>query len=215
MANRLKSLNMFEVTNDPKRLTLINVEGRDIKKNPYLFFIITFSEQSIDIKYSVVRDSSEKLRRLFIIKNLIGVLSLVTDHYTVNNSEFYQQVDSAIDTVLQSLSQSYSSLFGRYDTLLTEYRETKRFNVELMNSNKIVIAQSTKLKEENDLFRSKLDKLEKYSDESLMVMIQEWIESHSDTIDIGEFSKNYTIPQPRIEQIINKMVSMKYIEVRG
>jgi len=215
MANRLKSLNMFEVTDEPQKLTLINVESRDIKKNPYLFFIITFNEQSINIEYSVARDSSEKLRRLFIIKNLIGILSLVTDYYTINNSGFYQQVDSAIDTVLQSLSQSYSSLFGRYDALLTEYRETKRLNIELMNSNKMVIAQTTKLKEDNDLYRNKLDKLEKYSDESLMVMVQDWIESHSDTIDIGEFSKDHSIPQPRIEQIINKMVSLKYIEIRG
>jgi hypothetical protein len=62
---------------------------------------------------------------------------------------------------------------------------------------------------------AKLKDLERYSDQSLMVMVQDWIESHANTIDIGEFSKNYNLPQPRVEQILNKMVSLKYIELKG
>ncbi len=215
MANRLKSLNMFEITYESKKLILINVESRDIKKNPYIFFIITFTDKSVNVEYSVAPDSSEKLRRLFIIKTLTGILSFVTDNYAIDNSEFYQQIDSSIDSILQSLSQSYSSLFSNYDAILDEYKEIKKLNIELMNSNKVLIAQSTKLTEEKDLFKEKLDKLEKYSDESLMVMVQDWIESHNNTIDIGEFSKDYILPQPRIEQIINKMVSLGYIKLKG
>jgi DNA-binding IclR family transcriptional regulator len=48
-----------------------------------------------------------------------------------------------------------------------------------------------------------------------MVMIEDWIESHSDTIDIMEFSKTYRLTAPRVEQMLNKMVSMGYIELKG
>ncbi len=57
--------------------------------------------------------------------------------------------------------------------------------------------------------------LETYSDESLMVMIEDWIDAHNNTIDIDEFSKAYKIPQPRVEQILNRMVTMGYIELKG
>ncbi len=212
---RLKSLSMFEAKLDGQSLSLINVESRDIKKNPYLFFIITFKPDSIFVQYSIARDSSEKLRRLYIIKNLTGIISLIADKYTVDSQSFYQQIDSAIDAVLNSISQSYSTLFGNYDSLLNEYREVKKLNIELINSNKILTAQASKLKDENDALTAKLKDLERYSDQSLMVMVQDWIESHANTIDIGEFSKNYNLPQPRVEQILNKMVSLKYIELKG
>lgn len=213
--SRLKSLSMFEAKLEGQSLSMINVESRDIKKNPYLFFIITFKPDSLHIQYSIAKDSSEKLRRLYIIKNVAGIMSLISDKYTLDNQSFYQQIDSAIDAVLNSISQSYSTLFGNYDSLLNEYRETKKLNIELINSNKILTAQASKLKEENDALTAKLKDLEKYSDQSLMVMVQDWIESHSNTIDIGEFSKSYGIPQPRVEQILNKMVSLKYIELKG
>lgn len=215
IANRLKMLNMYEMNVQQDKLTLINVESRDIHKNPYLFFIITMAPDSISVEYSTARDSSDKLRRLSVIKNLAGTLSLIADQYVVDQPTFYQQIDSAIDSVLQSLSQSYGSLSNNYDSLLNEYRETKRLNIELTNSNKVLTAQTSTLKEENDSLNERLKKLESYSDESLMVMIEDWIESHNNTIDIGEFSKDYSIPQPRIEQMLDKMVSLKYIELRG
>ena len=48
-----------------------------------------------------------------------------------------------------------------------------------------------------------------------MAMVQDWIEVHSSSIDVGEFSKTYKVPEPRIEQILNKMVSMGYLELKG
>ncbi len=215
IASRLKMLNIYEINAEQQKLTLINVESRDMHKNPYLFFIITMAPSSISVEYSTARDSSDKLRRLFVIKNLAGTLSLIADQYSVDQPTFYQQIDSAIDSVLQSLSQSYGSLSNNYDSLLNEYRETKRLDIELMNSNKVLTAQTSALKEENDSLKDRLNKLESYSDESLMVMLEEWIETHNNTIDVGEFSKDYSIPQPRIEQMLNKMVSLKYIELRG
>ena len=48
-----------------------------------------------------------------------------------------------------------------------------------------------------------------------MVMVQEWLESHDNTIDVNEFSTSYKIIPPRVEQILNKMVSLGYIELKG
>jgi len=48
-----------------------------------------------------------------------------------------------------------------------------------------------------------------------MVMLEDWIDAHNSTIDIIEFSKSYKIPAPRIEQMLNKMVTAGYIELKG
>ena len=71
------------------------------------------------------------------------------------------------------------------------------------------------LKKENEQLKGRLKELENYSDDSLMVIVQEWIESHDNTIDINEFAKNYKIIQSRVEQILNKMVTSGYIEAKS
>ncbi len=213
--DRINSLNTFELKTEGNAFNIISVESTDMQKNPYLFFIFTLKNDSISVKYSVAPDSSEKLRHLFIIKTLSGMLSLISDIYEVDAKTFYQHIDSAIDSVLQSLSQSYSTLYGNYESLLNDYRETKRLNIELTNSNKSLISKSSSLTEENEQLKARLKELESYSDQSIMVMIDDWIESHDNTIDIEEFSKTKNVPQPRVEQILNKMVSLKYIELKG
>ncbi len=215
ISSRLSALQMFSIEESPDKLVLLSVESRDIQKRPYLFFIITLEPKQIEVQYSIALDSSEKMRRLAVVKNLLSVLSLITDLYAADASDLYQYADSAIDDVLSSLSQSYSSLFNNYDSLFNEYREIKRLNIELAAANKGLTVQASQLSEENKDLAARLSALETYSDESLMVMIEDWIESHSDTMDIMEFSKTYRITAPRVEQMLNKMVSMGYLELKG
>ncbi len=215
IASRLSSLQMFSVKRDADSLSLIRVESRDIQKRPFLFFVIKLFKDRMDIEYTIPMDASEKLRRLSVIKNVFSVLSLISDLYTPNLAEFFQYSDSAIDDVLNSMSQSYSTLFNNYDSLFNEYRELKRLNIELTSSNKNLTVQASQLSQENAALKDRLKSLETYSDESLMVMVQEWIESHNNTIDVNEFAETYKMIPPRVEQILNKMVSLGYIELRG
>ncbi len=215
ISSRLSSLQIFSIKEESDSLSIIRVESRDIQKKPFLFFIIKFFKDHMEIEYTIPMDASEKLRKLFVIKNVFSVLSLISDLYTPNLTEFFQYSDSTIDDVLNSLSQSYSTLFNNYDSLFNEYRELKRLNIELTSSNKNLTVQATQLSDENKELKERLKSLETYSDESLMVMVQEWIESHNNTIDVNEFSDTYKIIPPRVEQILNKMVSLGYIEVKG
>jgi len=213
--SRLSTIQTLLIKQNPEGLVVLSVESRDMEKNPFLFFIFTFKQNGIDVQYSIAPDASEKLRRLYVLKNLLSLLSLITDNYSVDQPTFFQYVDSAIDDVLGSLSQSYSALFNNYDSLFNEYRETKRLNIELMQSNKNLSVKATQLSKESDELKARLSALETYSEESLMVMIQDWLEAHNNTIDIGEFSKTYRVIQPRVEQVLNKMVAQSYIEFKG
>ena len=197
------------------KLLLTRVESRDIHKKPFLFFLFEISESGIEVIYSIAPDTSVKMRRLFVLRNLLSVLSIISDSFKIDEKKFYQYLDSAIDDVLNSLSQNYSSLFNSYDALLTEYRELKRLNLELSAANRNLTIQTSQLSEENKKLKEELEALQTYSDESLMAMVEDWIESHNNSIDVDEFAKTYKIASPRVEQILNKMVSLGYIELKG
>ncbi|MCL4404810.1 hypothetical protein M1583_02375 [Candidatus Marsarchaeota archaeon] len=216
IAQRFSTLQMFSIKiTEDNSLVLLSIESRDMQKNPFLFFIITLKPDSINVQYSIALDTSEKMRKLYVIKNLLGVLSLITDLYYADQAGLYQYIDSTIDDLLASMSQNYSALFNNYDSLFNEYRELKRLNIELTNANKNLTVQATQAVAENRELKAKLESLETYSDESLMVMLEDWIDAHNNTIDLMEFSKSYKIPLPRIEQMLNKMVTTGYIELKG
>jgi len=212
---RLSSLQLFstDITNDG--LTILRVESRDIQKRPFLFVIITLGRDGVSIKYTIGLDSSPKMRRLYVLQSLVSILALVTDLYHVEDTELYQHLDSSIDEVLGSVSQSYSTLFNNYDSLFNEFRELKRRNIELTSSNKNLTVQATQLSDQNQELASRLKILETYSDEALMVMVEDWIESHDNTIDVNGFANTYKIVPTRVEEMLNKMVSLNYIELKG
>ncbi len=215
ISKRVSSLQFFYAKLDSDGISILRIESRDIQKRPFLFFIIRMTKDNINVQYSIAHDSSPKLRRLYILKNLLAILSLIADIYQADNAELFQHLDSAIEDVTNSITQSYSALFNNYDSLFNEYRELKRLNIVLTASNKNLTVQGMQLSAENKDLKDRMKSLEMYSDESLMVMVQDWIETHDSTIDINDFSKVHKVPPPRVEQILNKMVSLGYIEIKG
>ncbi len=215
VTKRLSTLDLFYVKQNPDSVILLRIESRDIQKRPFLFFLMTLGKDNALVQYSIAHDSSVKMRRLYIIKNLLNVLSLVADVYTIDNAELFQHADSAIDDVVSSIPQSYSALYNTYDSLYNEYKELRRLNVELTASNKNLTVQGMQLANENRMLGEKLKTLQTYSDEALMARVQDWIETHDSTIDIDEFSKINGITPPRVEQILDAMISKGYIEVKG
>jgi hypothetical protein len=211
----ISQLPAYSVKIENNKLLIVRVESRDIHKKPFLFFMFEISEAGVEIIYSIAPDTSVRMRRLFVLKNFLSVLSVITDYFKIDEKKFYQYLDSAIDDVLGGLSESYSTIFNRYDALLNEYREIKRLNLELSASNRNLMVQTSQLSEENKQLKAQLEALQTYSDESLMAMIQDWIETHNSSIDVDEFAKTYKVPAPRVEQILNKMVSLGYIELKG
>ncbi len=213
--SRLSTLQVFNVAESADNsIILSKVDSRDIQKRPFLFFVVKFAADNVVVYYSISRDSSEKLRKLYVLKNVTSIMSLITDIYQIDANEFFQYLDSAIDDVLGSLSQNYSILFNNYEALLMEERELRRLNIDLSNSNKALTAAATKLTAENEELKAKLKVLENYSDDSLMIMIQEWLETHDNTIDIEAFGKTYKVLTSKIEDILNKMVAMGYLEMK-
>ncbi len=212
---KLSGIPFYSFQQGANNLEMARVESRNIHKKPFLFYIILFSSNSLQLTYSIIPGSSDRLRRATVIKNLASVLSVITESFQIDESKFLQYVDSVLDNLLNGMSQSYSALFNKYDAVLNEYVETKKLTHELEASNRNLTTQTSQLNDDNKSLTAQLKALQTYSDESLMAMIQDWIEVHNSSIDVGEFAKTYKVPEPRIEQMLDKMVSMGYIELKS
>jgi hypothetical protein len=199
----------------PDKLEIVRIESRNIHKKPFLFYIITVKLDGLELAYSIIPGSSDRLRRATVIKNLASLLSMVTDSFQIDQPKFLQYVDSVLDNLMSGMTQSYSTLFNKYDALLNEYTELKKLARELSASNRNLTIQTSQLSEESKNLNAQLKSLQTYSDEALMAMIQDWIEVHNSAIDVTEFSKTYKVPEPRVEQILDRMVSLGYIELKS
>ncbi|MEM0200858.1 MAG: hypothetical protein QXD23_00435 [Candidatus Micrarchaeaceae archaeon] len=214
IATEISKLPFYSTFTSQDSISIGLVESRNIHKQPYLFYIFEIKIDKVSIIYSIPNDISESMRRAFVMRNFSSLMSIISDVYELSQQEFTQYVDSTTDKLLSGLSENYSILFNKYDALLTEYRAVKRLNIELSASNRNLTLESSQLLEDNKKLKQELDKLQKYSDESLMSIVEDWITVHGSSIDIDEFAKNYNIPPPRVEEILDKMVSKGYIELR-
>ncbi len=213
--SKLSNIPFYSFHTEARRLEVIRVESRNVKKKPFLFYMMNFGSDSVRVTYSIIPGESERLRRATVIKSLASALSVMKDSFQIDETKFFQYVDSVMDNLINGLSQSYSTLFNKYDSLLSEYVEVKKLSVELVASNRNLTIETGQLNEENKMLKSQLKSLQTYTDESLMSMIEDWIEVHNSSIDIGEFSKTYKIPEPRIEQVLDKMASLGYLELKS
>jgi hypothetical protein len=205
----------YSISSTPTDISLVKVESRNISKRPYLFHVIKITQSSIVVTYSYLPDSSLNLRRAAVLKDLSSILSLISDKYALDMSKFFQYIDSVLESLTTGLSQNYTTLYNRYDSLLTDYRDLKRLNIELTASNRNLTIQSAQLSEDDKSLTLQLESLKKLSDESLMALIEEWIQVHGNSIDIIEFGKSHDVSPTRVEQILDKMISLGYIELKN
>lgn len=213
--SKLAGIPFYSFQASPEKLEIVRVESRNVRKKPFLFYVVEISASKLSVAYSVVPESSDSLRRATVIQNIASLLAMVQGAFQVDDAKFFQYVDSVMGSLLNGLSQSYSTLFNKYDSLLNEYVETKRLLRELTASNRNLTIQTSQLSEENKTLKEQLNLLQAYSDEALMAMVEDWIEVHNSSIDIGEFAKAYKVPEPRVEQILDRMTSMGYIELKS
>ncbi|MGC8567821.1 MAG: hypothetical protein ACP5RP_00985 [Candidatus Micrarchaeia archaeon] len=213
--SRISALALYDIKILDNSVKVAKVESFDIQKRPFLFYIISLNPDSVNVEYTLLPDSSPKLRLLSVLSNFIFILSQITDLYSVDSKELFQNISAVTESILNSISQNYSTLFNKYDSMLNDFKELKRRSLQLESENKEFSFKINALEEENQSLKKKLASLEVYSDNALMVMVEEWLDAHDGAIDIEEFSNLHNISMTRTEQILNKMVSEGYISLVG
>ena len=88
----LSGLSFLELAKESNSITAVNVESRDINKNPYLFSVAYFKDNRIEALYTYVPGMSPRKRRLDILRYILNLITLLQDSYKVEFTEIYQLV---------------------------------------------------------------------------------------------------------------------------
>jgi uncharacterized protein YfcZ (UPF0381/DUF406 family) len=215
IGNALASLSFLEMSIDKDALVALNVESRDIQKNPYLFCAVYFRPHEIEALYTVSPGASPKKRRLEVLKYFLNLLSLLSESYSVSIANLYQLLEAAIGDMTEYVTADYDRLFSQYDNAKTELALLQKKAKNLTDANSSLSKENYELKSKNDELTLKLRSLETFSDSVLALKVQEWVSEHSGEINIAEFSKVHNVPEMRVEQILNKLVTDGFLEVRS
>jgi hypothetical protein len=145
----LQFLNIIKTQNS---VVLVNVERRDIRKEPYLFSIIYLNPSSLEVVYSYVPDISPKKRRLEIVRYLLNVTTLLENVYFINHVQLYQVIDSILSRLFEYTASTYDEIFSRYDALKEEVERLRKVVKELQEANEKLSKANMNYKDnENDL----------------------------------------------------------------
>jgi len=210
----LAPLQFLEIAETKDGIVLINVERRDIQKNPYLFSITYLNPDSIEIVYSYVPDISPKRRRLEVLRYLLNILTLLENVYFINHGQLFQVIDGIASRLFEYTSSSYDEVFSKYDALKEEIDRLRKSNIELTSVNEKLSKTNMEMKgRENDLLL-RISVLEGVSDDVLISRIQSWLNEHNYEINIADFARINKVSEPRVEELLNRMVREGYLSQR-
>lgn len=214
LINALSSISFLEISEDKDGLAAINVESRDIQKNPYAFSITYFRGNTIEMLYSCVPGMSPRMRRLIALKYFLNMLTVVGECYEIDLREIVQLFEASLAEMEEFVSIKYGELFSKYDGLKTEVDSLQKKVKALTETNDALSMENHWLKERSDKLVLRVRELKAYSDSVLMSKVQEWISDHGGEINVSDFSKVHEVSETRVEEILNKLIRLGYIEAK-
>ncbi|MEM4589798.1 MAG: hypothetical protein QXK21_00830 [Candidatus Micrarchaeia archaeon] len=210
----LSPLQFLDIVETKTGIAAINIERRDIQKNPYLFSIIYLNPDNIEIIYSYNPDESPKKRRLEILRYFLNIVTLLENVYFINHKQLYQVVDNFLSRLLEYTSSTYEELFSKYDSVKEECDRIKKQLVEVTAANESLRKSNMELKEQQNQLMLRIKELEMVSDDVLISRIQTWLDEHNYEINISDFARINKVSEQRVEEILNKMVREGYLVQR-
>jgi len=215
VASRLASISFLETSIENDAVTSAYVESRDINGKPYLFSLTRIKKNEISIVYSISPTTAPKKRRIDVIRQLLNILTVISDEYTISNKIIYNLVEMAIKDVGKLVDKKTSEIYVEYDTIKTENKILNKKNRVLKEENEKMNRTNYELKEENEKMKRKIKEYETPSDSVLKSRIIEWIKVHNGKINIPKFVSVYMkenlVGEKRVEQILNSLVTEGYV----
>lgn len=215
LSSRFAEISFLEMTADKDTLSVLNVESRDLRKDPALFSIIKFGPSRIDAIYTCLPSSSPKKRRLEVLRHFLNMLTIADDCYEVDMKQVHQLLEAAIADMTEYVSTDYEKLFSLYDSLKADHATLQKKVRDMTESTSALSKENYDLKNKNDELALRLKSLETLSDPVLSLKIQEWLAEHKGEINISDFSRVFNVPETRVEQMLNKLVTEGYLETKG
>jgi hypothetical protein len=211
VASALRSISFLQVAPEKSSVNVAYIESRDINKNPYLFSIVKFRESEIEVSYSIPSEIGPRKRKLDMLSHFLNLLTLVEKNYSIDNRSILQLVESTVKEISGSVTMEYNKLFTSYDSAKKDLEDYKLKIENLTEQNQLLSSQNYELRSVNDELTLRVNQLESLPEDSLKSKLQQWVLEHNGTINVSEFSRIYKVPETRVEEVLNKLLSEGYL----
>jgi hypothetical protein len=211
VASALRSISFLQVAPEKSSVNVAYIESRDINKNPYLFSIVKFRESEIEVSYSIPSEIGPRKRKLDMLSHFLNLLTLVEKNYSIDNRSILQLVESTVKEISGSVTMEYNKLYTSYDSAKKDLEDYKLKIENLSEQNQLLSSQNYELRSVNDELTLRVKQLESLPEDSLKSKLQQWILEHNGTINVSEFSRIYKVPEMRVEEVLNKLLSEGYL----
>lgn len=213
VSQALSTISFLKVAQEKECVNAAYVESRSIDKTPYLFSLMRFKHNEIEVTYTVPSNASPTRRKLDVMRYLLNMITLVEPYYKIENKVVYQLVEETMRQLEEYTTGDYKTLYRDYDQLKREVETLRRSSLLYKGQVKSLSKENYELKNENDELKVRFEKLHGgISDSVLTTRVQEWILDHNGSINIVEFAKYNRIPEARVEDVLNMLVRQGFLE---
>lgn len=213
VAKALNAISFLKIAQEKEQVNVAYVESRSIDKTPYLFSLMRFKKNEVEVVYTVPGNASPTKRKLDVLRYLLNMITLVEPYYEIDNKLLYQLIEETMRQLEEYTTGDYKTLYRDYDRLKTEVENLRRSSLIYKGQVKSLSKENYELKNENDELKVTFEKLHGgISDNVLTTRVQEWIMDHNGSINIVQFARHNKVPEARVEDILNRLVRQGYLE---
>jgi regulator of replication initiation timing len=209
------SLPNWKVLSTKENAVAMWIESRDLSQNPYKCIIIKLYKDKIDVLYTVPTDEAPTIRRWFVVRTLINVLSIIEEDYVLSPSTAIQLLDGALSEIEALLKKDPGEMYVVLTRLKAEVAELRRRVKYLENEKKRLTQENYALSIKYEKLYRKMKEMTKLEGDALKAKLQEWINAHNGELDIFLFSKTFNVPVFLVEKALDEMVKEGYLEQIG
>ncbi len=213
VARALNSISFLKIAKEKEGVNVAYVESRSIDKTPYLFSMMKFKKNQIEVVYTVPNNVSPTKRKLDVMRYLLNMITLVEPYYEIDNKVVYQLVEETMRQLEDYTTGDYKTLYKQYDQLKREVENLRRSTHIYKGQVKSLSKENYELKNESDELKVRFEKLHGgISDSVLSSRVQEWVIDHNGNINIVDFARHNRVPEARVEDVLNDLVRQGYLE---
>jgi len=213
VATALSSISFLKIAQGKDGVSAAYVESRSIDKTPYLFSLMKFKKDEIEVIFTVPSNSTPTKRKLDVLRYLLNMITLVEPYYEIDSKVIYQLIEETMRQLEEYTTGDYKTLYKDFDQIKREVETLRRAARIYKNQVKGLTKENYELKNESDELKIRFEKLHGgISDAVLTSRIQDWISDHRGSINVVEFARHNRVPETRVEDLLNLLVRQGNLE---
>jgi len=120
VAKALSSISFLKISQGRDGVSAAYVESRSIDKTPYLFSLMKFKKDEIEVIYTVPSNSTPTKRKLDVLRYLLNMITLVEPYYNIDIKVIYQLIEETMRQLEEYTTGDYKTLYKDYDQIKRE-----------------------------------------------------------------------------------------------